>query len=285
MEITWAGEDVDFRSPPPVALDARFVLCSVSSRAAERRNNVTNFPAERGVSRARGERERALMRVLLVEDEAEMAHALALRLGRSGFIADHVGALVDAREALACHRYGLAILDRRLPDGDGLELLPELRRLQPDARILILTACEAVSERVSGLDAGADDYLAKPVDFDELMARVRACLRRALGAVAPPVVIGRLSFDLAAREVFVDGAPAVLHRRELALLETLVRSAGRIVLRARLVEEVYGFDDNVDVNALNILVSRLRKRLGDLGAEVEIHSARGIGYMLARASS
>ncbi|PWB94275.1 response regulator [Methylosinus sporium] len=225
------------------------------------------------------------MRVLLVEDETEMAHALALRLGRSGFIADHVGALVDAREALACHRYGLAILDRRLPDGDGLELLPELRRLQPDARILILTACEAVSERVSGLDAGADDYLAKPVDFDELMARVRACLRRALGAVAPPVVIGRLSFDLAAREVFVDGAPAVLHRRELALLETLVRSAGRIVLRARLVEEVYGFDDNVDVNALNILVSRLRKRLGDLGAEVEIHSARGIGYMLARASS
>ncbi|BBU63851.1 DNA-binding response regulator (plasmid) [Methylosinus sp. C49] len=224
------------------------------------------------------------MRVLLVEDEAEMAHALALRLGRSGFIADHVGAVGDARAALACHRYGLAVLDRRLPDGDGLDLLPEIRRLQPDVRILILTACEAVSERVSGLDAGADDYLAKPVDFDELMARVRACLRRAGGPVTPPVVIGRLAFDLAAREVLVDGAPVVLHRRELALLEALARSAGRIVLRGRLVEEVYGFDDDVEVNALNILVSRLRRRLAELGAEVEIHSARGIGYMLAKAS-
>lgn len=224
------------------------------------------------------------MRVLIVEDEREMAHALALRLGRSGFIADHVAALEAARAALACHHYGLAILDRRLPDGDGLELLPELRRLQPHARILILTACETVSERVSGLDAGADDYLAKPVDFDELMARVRACLRRAGGAVAPPVVVGRLSFDLAAREVAVAGAPVVLHRRELALLEALARSAGRIVLRGRLVEEVYGFDDDIEVNALNILVSRLRKRLADLGAEVEIHAARGIGYMLAKAS-
>jgi two-component system OmpR family response regulator len=225
------------------------------------------------------------MRVLLVEDEPEMAQALVSRLGRSGFIADHVGGLEDARAALACHRYGLTILDRRLPDGDGLDLLPELRRLQPDLRVLVLTACEAVSERVSGLDAGADDYLAKPVDFDELMARVRACLRRVGGAVAPPVVVGRLSFDLAAREVLVDGEPVVLHRRELALLETLARSAGRIVLRARLVEEVYGFDDDIDGNALNILVSRLRKRLGDLGAGVEIHAARGIGYMLAKASS
>jgi two-component system OmpR family response regulator len=225
------------------------------------------------------------MRVLLVEDEPEMAHALALRLGRSGFIADHVGALEDARAALACHHYGLALLDRRLPDGDGLDLVPELRRLQPDVRILILTACEAVSERISGLDAGADDYLAKPVDFDELMARVRACLRRNGSAGAPPLVVGRLSFDLAAREVSIDGVPVVLHRRELALLETLARSAGRIVLRNRLVEEVYGFDDDVQENALNILVSRLRKRLGDLGAGVEIHSARGIGYMLARASS
>jgi two-component system OmpR family response regulator len=225
------------------------------------------------------------MRVLLVEDEPEMAHALALRLGRSGFIADHVAALADARAALACHRYGLALLDRRLPDGDGLDLVPELRRLQPETRILMLTACEGVSERVSGLDAGADDYLAKPVDFDELMARVRACLRRNGSAGVPPLVVGRLSFDPAAREVSIDGVPVVLHRRELALLETLARSAGRIVLRNRLVEEVYGFDDDVQDNALNILVSRLRKRLGDLGAGVEIHSARGIGYMLSRAAS
>lgn len=222
------------------------------------------------------------MRVLLVEDEPDMARALGLRLGRSGFIVDHVSALDDARAALSCHRYALALVDRRLPDGDGLYLLPELRRLEPGIRILVLTACEAVTDRICGLDAGADDYLAKPFDVDELMARIRACLRRPGREPPPPVVIGALSFDLASREVSVGGRPVVLHRLELALLETLVRHAGRIVLRDKLHDEVYGFDDNVQGNALNILVSRLRKRLQDLNASVEIHAARGIGYMLTK---
>lgn len=213
-----------------------------------------------------------------------MARALSVRLGRSGFIADHVGALDEARAALTCHRYGLVLLDRRLPDGDGLELLPEMRRLQPGIRVLVLTACETVSDRICGLDAGADDYLAKPFDLDELMARIRACLRRPSGESTPPVIVGLLSFDLATREVSVGGRPVVLHRRELALLETLARNAGRIVLRDTLHEEVYGFDDDVQGNALNILVSRLRKRLQDLDAGVDIHAARGIGYMLTRAA-
>ncbi|KAF2990521.1 response regulator transcription factor [Methylocystis sp. MJC1] len=223
------------------------------------------------------------MRVLLIEDEPDMARALGARLGRSGFIADYVGALEEARAALQCHRYGLALLDRRLPDGDGLELLPELKRLQPGIRILVLTACETVSERICGLDAGADDYLAKPFDLDELMARIRACLRRPGGEAAPPVLLGALSFDLASQQVSINGKPLVLHRRELALLEMLMRNAGRLVLRNQLQDEVYGFDDDVQDNALNILVSRLRKRLQDLGAGVEIHAARGIGYMIARA--
>lgn len=214
-----------------------------------------------------------------------MARALAVRLGRSGFIVDHVCALEDARAAASCHRYALALLDRRLPDGDGLSLLPELRRLEPGIRVLILTACETVTDRISGLDAGADDYLAKPFDLDELMARIRACLRRPGGASTPPVVLGALSFDLALREVSIGGSPVILHRRELALLETLIRHAGRVVLRDKLHEEVYGFDDNVQGNALNILVSRLRKRLHDLNAGVEIHAARGIGYMLAKNSA
>lgn len=222
------------------------------------------------------------MRVLLIEDEPDMARALAARLGRSGFIADYVGALDEARAALQCHRYGLALVDRRLPDGDGLDLLPELKRLQPGICILVLTACEAVSERICGLDAGADDYLAKPFDFDELMARIRACLRRPSGEAPPPVVVGSLSFDLSSHQVSIGGTPLVLHRRELALLEALVRNAGRVVLRNQLQDEVYGFDDDVQGNALTILVSRLRKRLHDLGGGVEIHAARGIGYMLAR---
>jgi two-component system OmpR family response regulator len=225
------------------------------------------------------------MRILLVEDESELARALSVRLGRSGFIADHVRALDEAREALTCHRYGVALVDRRLPDGDGLELLPGLRELQPGIRVLILTACESVADRIYGLDAGADDYLAKPYDLDELMARIRACLRRPGGDAPPPVALGRLSFDLATHQVAVAERPIVLHRRELALLEALIRNAGRIVLRDKLVEEIYGFDDDVDGNALNILVSRLRKRLHDLDAGVEIHAARGIGYMLAREPS
>ncbi|QGM44778.1 response regulator transcription factor [Methylocystis heyeri] len=223
------------------------------------------------------------MRVLLVEDEPEMARALGARLGRSGFIADCVGALEEARAALQCHRYGLALVDRRLPDGDGLALLPELKRLQPGIRILVLTACETVSDRICGLDAGADDYLPKPFDPDELMARIRACLRRPGAQPTPPVVLAKLSFDLSTQQVSVAEKPLVLHRRELALLEALMRNAGRIVLRNQLQDEVYGFDDDVQGNALNILVSRLRKRLHDLGAGVEIHAARGIGYMIARA--
>ena len=224
------------------------------------------------------------MRVLVVEDEPEMARALDVRLGRSGFIADYVGALDEARAALRSYRYEVVLIDRRLPDGDGLELLPVIRRLQPGIRILVLTACGTINDRICGLDAGADDYLAKPVDLDELMARIRACLRRPGGAPPPPVALGSLTFDFSSNQVSVCGKPVVLHRRELALLEALMRNAGRVVLRNQLVEEVYGFDDDVESNALNILISRLRKRLQDLEADVEIHAARGIGYVLARAT-
>jgi two-component system OmpR family response regulator len=223
------------------------------------------------------------MRVLLIEDEPEMARALGVRLGRSGFIADYVGGIEEARAALRCNRYALALVDRRLPDGDGLDLLSEIKRSQPGIRVLVLTAFHAVSERISGLDAGADDYLAKPFDLDELMARIRACLRRSDVENAPPATLGALSFDFVTHQVSIKGAPLVLHRRELALLEALMRNAGRLVLRDQLYEEVYGFEDDVQMNALNILVSRLRKKLEELNAGVEIHAARGIGYMLAKA--
>ncbi len=224
------------------------------------------------------------MRVLLIEDEPELARALGVRLGRSGFITDYVGGVEDARAAMQCHRYALALVDRRLPDGEGLHLVPELKRSQPGIRVLVLTAFHAVSDRISGLDAGADDYLAKPFDLDELMARIRACLRRSHAENAPPAILGDLSFDFVTHQVCVDGAPLVLHRRELALLEALMRNAGRLILRDQLLEEIYGFEDDVQMNALNILVSRLRKKLDELNAGVEIHAARGIGYMLKKAT-
>ncbi|PWB78494.1 MAG: two-component system response regulator [Methylocystaceae bacterium] len=225
------------------------------------------------------------MRALLVEDEPEMARSIGVKLGRSGFVADSVGTIADARESLRLHRYAFALLDRRLPDGDGITLLPDMRRRQPGIRILILTACDAVNERISGLDAGADDYMTKPFDSDELMARIRTCLRRPGADLLPPITIGSLSFDLNIRELSVAGRPVVLHRRELALIDVLARHAGRVVLRTTLLEEIYGFDDEVQANALNILVSRMRRRLSELNAGVEIHSARGIGYMLTKPST
>ncbi len=222
------------------------------------------------------------MRALIIEDEPELSRVIASKLGRSGFIADHAASIKEALCAAEAHSYSFALLDRRLPDGDGISLLCDLRRLQPGIRILVLTACDAVGDRIAGLDAGADDYLSKPFDVNELMARIRACLRRPGVDTAPPITIGELSFDTKKREVLIKGQPIVLHRRELALLEALVRRSNRVILRAALMEEVYGEDDEIEANALNILVSRLRRRLLDLGAGVEIHSARGIGYMLVK---
>lgn len=213
-----------------------------------------------------------------------MARLIAAKLGKSGFIADHMRTLAEAQCALEAHSYACVLLDRRLPDGDGVTLLADIRKLQPGLRVLVVTACDAVNDRIDGLDAGADDYLTKPFDADELMARVRACLRRPGGERLPPVVIGALSFDLDAREARIHEESIVLHRRELALLETLVRNAGRVVLRRSLMDEIYGFDDDIQGNALNILVSRLRRRLFDHRSGVEIHSARGIGYLLKKST-
>jgi two-component system OmpR family response regulator len=225
------------------------------------------------------------MRILMVEDEPEMARVVAGNLVLSGFTADHVGSLAEAHEALASHRYSFVLLDRRLPDGDGISLLPDMRRMQPGIRVLMLTVCAAVDDKVAGLDAGADDYLAKPFDMNELMARIRAGLRRPGGEALPPVVIGALAFNCDSREVTVAGQPILLHRRELALLDALVQRAGRVVSREKLMDQIFGYDDEIPDNALNILVSRLRRRLSDIEAGVKIHSARGIGYMLTKSAT
>ena len=221
------------------------------------------------------------MRILLVEDEPELAAAIVGRLCGEGFVVDHVGNLGDAIEAVISASFRLLLLDRRLPDGDGLSLLPVLRTRPSPPPVIILTALDDVPDRVAGLDAGAEDYLIKPFAFDELLARIRVLLRRpAIGAPAPSVTIGRLEYDLGSREPRVAGAALSLPRRELAILDTLARRAGRVVMREHLESQVYGFDDDISSNALEAHISRLRKRLADAGAQVVLHGVRGVGYML-----
>lgn len=225
------------------------------------------------------------MRILIVEDEPDMARLIRRRLGKAGYACDQVLNLEDALEALKQFPYELMLLDRRLPDGDGAEAVPCIRKLRPSVRIMMVTAIDAPQERVAGLDAGADDYLVKPFDGEELMARIRARLRSPGGGKAPPIIVGALSFDPCARQFFVAERPMTLHKREFTLLETLVRRVNRVVARATLMEEIYGFDDTVSPGALDTLVSRLRKRLENIHADVEIHLVRGRGYLLNETGS
>lgn len=220
------------------------------------------------------------MRVLLLEDEPEMAALVAADVGASGFVVDKVGTLDEAQAAISVARYGLVLMDRRLPDGDSLHFVRELRARQPGVAIIMLTALDSVADRVEGLDAGADDYLVKPFESAELRARIRAALRRPGGDLAPPVRCGALSFDPNSRDVTIDGEPVLLKRRELALLACLIRRVGRVVQREQILNEVYGFDEPVQPNTIEAHVSRLRTRLARLGAGVVIHPVRGVGYML-----
>ncbi|WP_448043651.1 response regulator transcription factor [Bradyrhizobium liaoningense] len=222
------------------------------------------------------------MRILLVEDEAEMAGALTSALKRYDMIVDHVPTLAEAEEAISADVHAAVLLDRQLPDGDGLSLIPKLRARADGVPIIVLTARGELADRVAGLDRGADDYLAKPFAVEELLARLRAVLRRPAGLQPDIMRAGRLAFDFGHREASVEGAPLELPRRELLVLEALVRRMGRTVLRSALEEAVYNFDDEIQSNALDTHVSRLRRKLADADARVEIHGIRGVGYLLKK---
>jgi two-component system OmpR family response regulator len=224
------------------------------------------------------------MRILVVENEVEMASLLASIVGEAGFVVDIVGSIGDALEATRQRDYSLILLDRRMPDGDGVSRLREFRALRPSARIIMVTALDALTDKVGGLDAGADDYLTKPFQGEELLARIRACLRRPAGETLPPLVVGSLSLDLATRVVAIEGRPCALNRRELMLLQAMMCRANRVATRESLMEEVYGLQDEVQANTLDTLVARLRRRLEGLDAGIEVHTVRGIGYMLTEAS-
>ncbi len=220
------------------------------------------------------------MRLLLVEDEPHLARLIKRNVAAGGFLIDQVDTLADAEEAAKSVPYALVLLDRRLPDGDGLSAIPALRRARPAIPVIVLTALDSVNARVEGLDGGADDYLAKPFALDELLARIRAALRRVGGEMPPPIVCGRLAFDVSARTASVGDAPVTLNRRETALLEGLMLRSGRVVNRPALMERIYGLDDDVQENALDALVSRLRRRCAELDAGVAIHTVRGLGYLI-----
>lgn len=224
------------------------------------------------------------MRVLLVEDEPEMASALSTALKGHDVLIDHVVSLADAEEAILATAYSAILLDRQLPDGDGLTLIPKLRARGTTTPVIVLTARGDLADRVTGLNTGADDYLGKPFAIEELMARLRAVLRRPADLPPETITLGRLSFDTGNREASVDGKVLDLPRRELLVLETLLRRMGRTVPRAALEDAVYNFDDEIQSNALDTHISRLRRKLSEVNAGIEIHAIRGVGYLLKRSS-
>ncbi|WP_077963371.1 response regulator transcription factor [Ensifer adhaerens] len=220
------------------------------------------------------------MRILLLEDEPEMASALKAALARRQVIVDHVSTLADAEAVAELWPYDVVVLDRRVPDGEGLHLIPKLRSLGVEAPILMLTALGSINDRVSGLDAGADDYLSKPFAVEELMARLRALARRPVTLKSEQTKVGRLIYDFRNREAAVDDKPLDLLRRERLALEALMRRPGRTVLRATLEESVYAMEDEIESNALDSHLSRLRRKLDEVGAGVEIRAIRNLGYLL-----
>lgn len=223
------------------------------------------------------------MRILIVEDQPDISTLIADRVRRAGYFPDCVRALADVPEALGARDYAVMLLDRRLPDGDGLSIVAAAKRIRPGIRILAVTAARSIEDRVDGLDAGVDDYLTKPFSPEELLARIRASLRRPGGEAAPPVVVGRLAFDLNSESASIGGHPLVVPKRELMLLGALMRRAGRAVTFSTLLEELYGADDPSHIGALKMVAMRLRQRLKDQQADVEIHAPRGIGYLIREA--
>ncbi len=220
------------------------------------------------------------MKLLLIEDHDRLASYITLGLEKAQFAVDRFGSAEEASDALACTDYDAMILDLGLPDMDGLELLRQLRRQGHQLPVLILTSRIQVRDRVSGLDAGADDYLTKPFDMDELIARLRAVLRRPPESLGTRLTAGNLSFDPSGRQVWIDEAPVKLSRREMGLLEHLLRRSGKVVPKVLLESSLYDMGDDLSSNSLEVLVHRLRKRLAKAKAKVGIHTVRGVGYML-----
>lgn len=223
------------------------------------------------------------MRIAVIEDNEALAHGIASRLRDRGHSVDllHDGEAADA--FLAQEGADLVVLDLNLPGRDGLEVLRALRRRGDGTPVILLTARSETAERVAGLDAGADDYLTKPFEIDELEARLRAMARRKDLQFSARDTLGPLVFDRTSRQLMLDEQPLDLPRKEVATLECLLERRGRIVSKAQLITHVYGTGADQDESAIEPHVSRLRKRLEPYG--VKIKTARGLGYMLEAGSA
>jgi two-component system OmpR family response regulator len=216
------------------------------------------------------------VRVLLIEDDKGLGSAVRDQVADGGHSVDWVTRLADARDHVGAASYELILLDLMLPDGRGLDFLKTLRSTGDVTPVVILTAMDQISDRIAGLNAGADDYLVKPFDLAELTARLAAVSRRYHGNPNPLVTVGDLSIDLAARSVRRDGRPVPLTAREWALFEAFVQRPGVILSKPQLEERLYAFDQEIDSNTIEVHVSRLRKKLGSDALE----TVRGLGYRL-----
>jgi len=224
------------------------------------------------------------MRLLLVEDDRMIGEGLRAALRLEGHAVDWVRDVAAARATLASERFDLVLLDLGLPPGggpatdpaDGLSVLRELRQRHDTTPVIVLTARDAPGDRVKGLDTGADDYLVKPFEFDELNARMRAVLRRHGGRAGPVLAHGGVTLDPATRQVTKDGAPVLLSAREFAVLEALMARPGAVLSRAQLEDRLYGWGEEIESNAVSVYVHQLRRKLG---AEF-IRNMRGVGYFL-----
>ena len=218
------------------------------------------------------------MRILLVEDDQSLGSAVRDHLAADGHMVDWVQTLADARHSVTTVPYDLILLDLTLPDGRGLDFLQNRRADGDTTPVIILTARDQITDRIGGLNAGADDYLVKPFDLAELIARLNAVARRYSGNPNPLVEIGGLQVDLAQRTVAGRGGMIDLTQREWVLFETLVQRPGVLVSKSQLEDRLYSFDAEVESNTIEVYISRLRKKLG-AGA---IETVRGMGYRVAR---
>jgi two-component system response regulator TctD len=218
------------------------------------------------------------VRVLLVEDNKSLANWTAKALRHSGMVVDCMGDGMDADHVLATQTYDIVLLDLSLPRMDGLTVLRNLRARGSRVAVLVLTVKSHIEDRVHGLDAGADDYLAKPYALSELEARIRALTRRSQGSVRNETVLGTLSYESSGRVFRVGGDPLELTPRERAVLEMLVARAGSPVSKQVLSDRIVGLDSSVSIEAIEVYIHRLRKKLE--GSGVEIRTLRGLGYML-----
>jgi two-component system OmpR family response regulator len=217
------------------------------------------------------------MRILLLEDQPSLAEAICTHLKSHGFAVDAAAGIRAAEAALAAGRFDVALFDLSLPDGDGLLLLRKIRAQGSLMPILIMTARDQISERIKGLEIGADDYLVKPFDLNEMLARLNAVLRRYAGNPNPTLSLGRFEIERSGHRVMIDGKDAALTAKEWAVLEKLTVKPGAIVSKEQLEEALYSFDDEVGSNTLEVYISRIRKKLG----REAIETVRGLGYRFA----